>query len=104
MLGDPDPAFAAEALNLPAETFLAEQLEVVDPDALHEARNRLRREIARSLKKELFSAYERLKQTGPYSPDAASAGKRAASSSRVSPSQAPNAISRKAGSTTGSRR
>jgi aminopeptidase N len=77
LVGDPDPAFAAEALNLPAETFLAEQLEVVDPDALHEARNRLRREIARSLKSELFSTYEKLKQTGPYSPDAASTGKRA---------------------------
>jgi aminopeptidase N len=50
VLDDPDPAFAAEALNLPSETFLAEQLEIVDPDALHEARNRLRREIARSLK------------------------------------------------------
>ena len=30
-----DPAFAAEALALPAETFLAEQMEVVDPDRLH---------------------------------------------------------------------
>ncbi len=42
LLADPDPAFAAEALNLPSETFLAEQLELVDPDALHEVRNRLR--------------------------------------------------------------
>ncbi len=77
MLQDRDPAFAAEALNLPAETFLAEQIDVVDPDALHAARNRLRRELASALKKELFSRYERLAVKGRYSPDAVSAGKRA---------------------------
>jgi aminopeptidase N len=33
VLRDPDPAFVAEALSLPAESFLAEQMEVVDPDA-----------------------------------------------------------------------
>ena len=35
VLAGPDPAFAAEALALPSETFLAEQMKVVDPDALH---------------------------------------------------------------------
>ena len=77
VLDDPDPAFAAEALNLPSETFLAEQLEIVDPDALHEARNRLRREIARSLKHDFLLKYEALEAKEPYSPDAVSAGKRA---------------------------
>jgi len=77
LLQDPDPAFAAEALNLPAESFLAEQLDLVDPDALHAARNRLRRELANALKKDLFRQYERLAVKGPYSPDAASAGRRA---------------------------
>ena len=77
VLDNPDPAFAAEALNLPAESFLAEQLEVVDPDALHESRNRLRRELARGLEKELLSTYERLGSKAPYSPDPVSSGKRA---------------------------
>jgi len=77
VLNDGDAAFAAEALSLPSESFLAEQLEVVDPDALHEARNRLRRELARALKDELFSTYEALQTKGPYSPDAVSAGRRA---------------------------
>jgi aminopeptidase N len=77
LLGDPDAAFAAEALNLPSETFLAEQLEVVDPDLLHEARNRLRRELARALKEDFRRRYESLGTKGPYSPDAASAGRRA---------------------------
>ena len=77
VLNDRDAAFAAEALSLPSESFLAEQLEVVDPDALHEARNRLRRELARALKDELVSTYEALQTKGRYSPDAVSAGRRA---------------------------
>jgi aminopeptidase N len=77
VLNNPDPAFAAEALNLPAETFLAEQMDVVDPDRLHQSRNSLRRELARALEKEFLSTYGRLKVVGPYSPDAVSAGRRA---------------------------
>jgi aminopeptidase N len=77
VLGDPDPAFAAEALSLPAETFLAEQLELVDPEALHEARNRLPRELAGALQSDLLAKYESLAGSGPYSPDAVSAGRRA---------------------------
>src|SRR3954471_13925583 len=50
LLADPDPAFVAEALSLPSETFLAEQMEVVDPDRLHESRNTLRRALGESLK------------------------------------------------------
>ncbi len=72
-----DPAFAAEALTLPSEAFLAEQMEVVDPDALHAARNRLRRELAVALRPRLLDLYRSLHDGGPYSPDAASAGKRA---------------------------
>ena len=77
VLNDRDPAFAAEALNLPAETFLAEQLERVDPDALHEARNRLRRELAGALQEDLLAKYRELEGEGAYSPDAVSAGRRA---------------------------
>jgi aminopeptidase N len=76
VLADPDPAFAAEVLNLPAETFLAEQMAIVDPDRLHANRNSLRRALASGLKNELKNCYERLKTQGPYSPDAASSGKR----------------------------
>ena len=77
LLRDRDPAFAAEALSLPAETFLAEQLEVVDPDALHESRNRLRRELGRQLEADLLSVYKAMKSEGAYSPDPGSIGRRA---------------------------
>ena len=77
ILADRDPAFAAEVLTLPPEAFLAEQMQVVDPDLLHEARNELRRALAQDLKAEFLSRYRELKLAGAYSPDAASAGKRA---------------------------
>ena len=77
LLSDPDPAFAAEALALPSETFLAEQRDPVDPDALHASRNRLRRALAGALKSELLAAYRAMESKGPYSPDAAAIGRRA---------------------------
>ena len=77
VLRDPDAAFAAEVLTLPAESFLAEQMDVVDPNRLHESRNALRRGIATALRDELLAAYKSNAMTGPYSPDARSMGKRA---------------------------
>ena len=47
-----DPAFAAEALTLPSEAFLADQLEVVDVDAIHAAREAARAAIGRALSPE----------------------------------------------------
>jgi len=71
-----DPAFAAEALALPSEIYIAEQMEEVDPDAIHAARNSLRRQLAQALRGELLAAYNAHAVPGPYSPDAAAAGKR----------------------------
>jgi aminopeptidase N len=77
LLKDKDPAFIAETLTLPPETFLAEQMAVVDPDALHAARNALRHALASTFKSEFLDLYRSLESAGPYSPDAVSAGKRA---------------------------
>jgi len=76
VLADPDLAFAAEVLNLPSETFLAEQMAVVDPDRLHADRNSLRRALATALKDGFLTTYQKLKTGGPYSPDALSSGRR----------------------------
>jgi aminopeptidase N len=76
VLDDPDPMLAGEVLNLPAETFLAEQLEVVDPDALHASRNALRKALASALESELRATYERMAVKGRYSPDASAIGRR----------------------------
>ncbi len=72
-----DPAFAAEALTLPSETFLAERMDVAEPDAIHAVRVSLARTIAERLRDKLLAAYHANKVAGPYSPDAESAGKRA---------------------------
>jgi len=72
-----DPAFGAEALALPSEIYIAEQLDEVDPDAIHAARNGLRRQLAQALKSELLAAYHAHIVPGPYSPEASAAGKRA---------------------------
>jgi aminopeptidase N len=72
-----DPAFAAEALSLPSETFLAEQMDVVDPDAIHAVRTHLAKHLGQMLRDELLDAYRANAVSGAYSPDAASAGKRA---------------------------
>ena len=72
-----DPAFGAEALALPAEIYIAEQMAEVDPDAIHAARNALRRDLAQALKSELLATYRAHAVPGPYSPDAQAAGKRA---------------------------
>jgi aminopeptidase N len=77
LLKEKDPAFIAEVLALPAETFLAEQMDVVDPDALHASRNALRRSLASHFKNEFLEIYRREKIPAPYSPDAVSSGKRA---------------------------
>ena len=69
-----DPAFAAEALVLPSESFLADQMTVVDADAVHEARETARAEIGRALAGEFVAAYENLADPGPYRIDGASIG------------------------------
>jgi aminopeptidase N len=75
-LGGTDPAFVAEALTLPAEAFLADQMTIVDPDAIHEARDLARKAIAAGLQDKLAALYARLTDTGPYTTDGAAVGRR----------------------------
>jgi aminopeptidase N len=75
--GSRDPAFAAECLQLPAEGYLAECMEVADPDAIHIARMRLVREIATKYRTRFEGAFRHFAVPGPYSPDATAAGRRA---------------------------
>ena len=52
-----DPAFAAEALLLPAETLLADAMSIVDPDAIRFVREAARRALGEALREEFFAAY-----------------------------------------------
>jgi aminopeptidase N len=72
-----DPAFAAEALAMPAEAWLAEQMDTVDPDSLHAARLALRRRLAHDLKIALMLTWDVCESKGSWSADPAAAARRA---------------------------
>ncbi|MBQ5947675.1 aminopeptidase N [Massilia sp. ST3] len=72
-----DPAFREQALLLPSETMISEQLDQVDPLAVHTARQFVRADLGTRLRAEFIAQYEANQTPGAYSPDAASAGKRA---------------------------
>ena len=76
--GTLEPAFIALALTLPGELDLAREIgRDVDPDAIFAARSGLRAVVGEHLAGSLFDHYRRLSESRPYSPDAASAGRRA---------------------------
>jgi aminopeptidase N len=52
-----DPAFVAEALTLPTEGYLGEQQPVIDPGAIHRAREELRQGLARQLFDDWMQTY-----------------------------------------------
>jgi aminopeptidase N len=72
-----EPAFIALSLAMPSEGDIAREIgREVDPDANYEARRHLRAGIGRALKAALAAAYRDMQTSEPYSPDAASAGRR----------------------------
>jgi aminopeptidase N len=52
-----DPAFKAEAILLPSESLIADRMDIVDPDAIHAAREGLRKAIGSALSGELLAAH-----------------------------------------------
>lgn len=71
-----DRAFLAEALTLPSEAYLAEQMEVVDPTAIHQARQFVRRGLADRLRPEFLRVREECLATAPYAVDDGRSGDR----------------------------
>jgi len=76
-----DAALAAEALMLPAEQVLAEDMagagQIIDPEAIHLARLTLRRHLATRLRDKFESVWQALKSSSPYAPDVTQIGQRA---------------------------
>ena len=73
-----EPAFAALALTLPSEADIARDIgKDVDPGAIFRERTTLRAVIGEELAGALQLTYRRMTSSQPYSPDAASAGRRA---------------------------
>ena len=74
-----DAAFKELVLTLPAETYIAEQLEVVDPQRIHAVREAMRAQLAHDLHDDWVWAFETHRDSGNYRPDPVSSGRRALS-------------------------
>jgi aminopeptidase N len=72
-----DAAFKERVLTPPAQSYVAEQLDRVDPQRVHAVHEAYRRQLAQALHDDWVWAFEAHQVPGGYSPDAASAGKRA---------------------------
>uniref|UniRef100_UPI0038CFAACF aminopeptidase N n=1 Tax=Roseomonas sp. 18066 TaxID=2681412 RepID=UPI0038CFAACF len=72
-----DPAFAAEALPLPSEDFVADQMPVADPEAIHAVRRFLRQSLGQRFAGQFAALHDRLADPGPYRIDGAGIGRRA---------------------------
>ena len=72
-----DAAFKQRVLSPPAESYIAEQLESVDPPGVHAARQAYKLQLAQALRDDWAWAFETHQVQGGYSPDAYSAGRRA---------------------------
>jgi aminopeptidase N len=79
VLRDPalDAAFKDLVLTLPSETYMAEQLDVVDPQRIHAVREAMRLQLATALQADWEATYEANHDTGAYTPDPLSSGRRA---------------------------
>ena len=73
-----EPAYRALALTLPGEADIARDIgKGIDPDAIFAAREALAQAIAVANQETFTALYDSLGDDGPFTPDAASAGRRA---------------------------
>jgi aminopeptidase N len=64
-----DPAMVAEALRMPGENYLADLAQVVDVEAIHRGRHKVRHAIGTQLRELLTRRYHGLASTDPYQSD-----------------------------------
>ena len=64
-----DRAMVAQMLTLPGEALLAEEMDVIHVQAIHDARRDTRVAIARALRDELLACYHDSRVAGPYRPE-----------------------------------
>lgn len=79
-----DPSYRELLLTLPSEAMIAEQMQVVDPHSIHTARHFVKATLSEHLRADFLTVYENHLTPGKYSPDAASAAKRALKNTALS--------------------
>jgi aminopeptidase N len=70
-------AFVAQALTLPAESFVGEQMAVIDVDGIHAVREFLRKSLGEALQALWHETYASYETDEPYSIEAEAIGRRA---------------------------
>jgi aminopeptidase N len=71
-----DHAFQAQALSLPAESYVAQKMDPIDVDGVHRARKGLRAALGRELSNRWLELYRRLGTNEPYRFDGSSMARR----------------------------
>jgi len=71
-----DKALAALAITLPTETYLAQLMDIIDPDSLHSSYFFVKKELARLLFSDFVEVYEKNYSSESYSADPAEMGRR----------------------------
>ncbi|MFK5956343.1 MAG: aminopeptidase N [Planctomycetota bacterium] len=71
-----DPSLKAYALRLPDSSTLGAEMDVIDPDALYEARKLCVKGIAKALQDSFSSLYRSLEDLGPYQFELRAVGRR----------------------------
>ena len=71
-----DPAFAAEALALPSESSLADRMEIIAVEVIHEVRETVKTTLAHRLEDALAHVHRANLPRGPYRFEAEDAGRR----------------------------
>lgn len=61
-----DKALIAEVITLPSESYLGDQMQLVDVDAIHSARQELKQKVAAALYDDLLSVYKNNQDAGDY--------------------------------------
>jgi len=72
-----DPALREQLMQMPAEGYVAEQIDVVDPQALRDARNALRMGVGAALEASLTDLHARMTVLEPYCAEPPQTGRRA---------------------------
>lgn len=72
-----DKGFVARAITLPQENYLADQMDVVDVDAIHKARYFVKQALAKRFEKELRAVYDENNSDAEYTPSPEQSARRA---------------------------
>lgn len=73
---DFDPAFKALALTLPSQNIIAQEMKIIDVDAIYEAHTHLKKELGLKFYAVLDETYKSVNDTSPYEPNPKQMGRR----------------------------